>query len=85
MAKVKLPSGKVVKVPDEMSKNQTIEFLFEKLEGKEGYEEDRKKLGDQLETSGWGSVIGGGLGAIGGAAVALPVNPRKAALPLPIA
>ena len=64
MAKVKLPSGKVVKVPDEMSKNQTIEFLFEKLEGKEGYEEDRKKLGDQLETSGWGSVIGGGLGAL---------------------
>ena len=82
MAKVKLPSGKIVKVPDEMSKNQTIEFLFEKLEGKEGFEEDRKKLGDQLDTSGWGSTIGGGIGALAGGIGGIFTSPTLVANPI---
>ena len=82
MAKVKLPSGKIVKVPDGMTENQTIEFIFEKLEGKEGYEEDRKKLGDRLDTSGWGSVIGGGIGALAGGIGGIITSPSIVANPI---
>ena len=74
MAVVKLPSGRTVKIPDGMTENQAIEYIFDKLEGNEDYAEDRQRLGDRLETSGWGSTIGGAiggtLGAIGGTFVA---------------
>lgn len=66
MAVVKLPSGRTVKIPDGMNKDQAIEFLFDNLDGKKGFEDDRKKLGDQLDTSGWGATIGGTIGSIVG-------------------
>lgn len=67
MAIVKLPSGKTVKVPDGKTEKEVFEFLLEHLPDTDEYKEDRKKIGDQLDTSGWGAAIGGGLGAIGGA------------------
>lgn len=75
MSVVKLPSGKTVKVPDGMTKEETIEFLFNNLDGKEGFEDDRAKLGTELETTGWGSVIGGTVGSIGGAFIGGVLTP----------
>lgn len=64
MGKVKLPSGKIAKVPDGLSRNQVMELLFEKLPDGE----DKDYFGSQLDTSGWGATIGGGLGSIAGTA-----------------
>ena len=66
MAIVKLPSGRTVRTPDGLTRQENIEHIFNNLEGREGYEEDRKRLGDQLETSGWGSTIGGTIGGLAG-------------------
>ena len=65
MGKVKLPSGKIAKVPDGLTEQEVVELLFEKLP--EG--DDKKAMGDKLDTSGWGATIGGAVGGIGGAAL----------------
>ena len=82
MAVVKLPSGRTVKVPDGMSRNQTIEYIFDKLDGVKGYEEDRKKLGDQLDTSGWGAAIGSTIGGIAGGVAGIFTSPSVVANPI---
>ena len=81
MAVVKLPSGRTVKIPDGKTEQQAVEYIFNKLEGNADYADDREKLGDRLETSGWGSTIGGTIGSIAGGiggiftAPSLVVNP----------
>ena len=68
MGLVKLPSGKSAKVPDNLTEEQVLNLLFENLP--EG--EDKDRIGDRLETSGWGATIGGTIGSIGGAIAGLP-------------
>ena len=82
MAVVKLPSGRTVKIPDGKSEAEAMEFLFENLDGKEGFEEDRDKIGSQLDTSGWGATIGGTIGGLGGAAAGIFTSPSLVANPI---
>ena len=82
MAVVKLPSGRTVKVPDGQTKRQIIEFLFDKLDGRDGYEDDRAKLGDQLDTSGWGSTIGGTIGGLAGTVGGIFTSPSVVVNPI---
>ena len=70
MGVVKLPSGKTAKVPDGLTEQEVLELLWEKLP--DGADKDA--IGDKLNTSGWGStiggLIGGALGTVGGSLVA---------------
>ena len=61
-----LSDGKKLRTPAGLSKKQTVEWLFENLKDKPAYADDVKKLGDKLDTSGWGATIGGALGGIAG-------------------
>ena len=82
MAVVKLPSGKTVKIPDGKTKQEAMEFIFEKLEGKEGFEDDRKRIGDQLNTSGWGATIGGAIGGVAGGVGGIFTSPSLVVNPI---
>lgn len=77
MAKVKLPSGRIVKVPDGMSQEETIDFLIDRLDGNDEYDDDRTQLLHRKHpeksydwisdvTGTIGSVIGGVGGAVAG-------------------
>ena len=82
MANVKLPSGKIVKIPDGKTEKQAIEFLFENLPDTPEYAKDKELLGDQLDTSGWGSTIGGGIGSVLGAGAGIFTSPSIAFNPV---
>ena len=72
-------SKKRIKVPAGLKEEQLYNGLFQllqkdKFKGKE-YDEDRKLIGDKLETSGWGAAIGGTIGSIGGGFAGLFAGP----------
>ena len=81
MATVKLPSGKVAKVPDNLSEEEVGRLLYERLRETPGSEDDAAIIANKfgLKTTGVGAAIGGtggGLaGAVGGAALGAPLGP----------
>ncbi len=65
MSIVILPSGRKVRVPQGLNREERIKYLFENLP--KGA--DKRALGDMLDSSGWGATVGGAIGgAIGGIA-----------------
>ena len=77
-----LSDGKKLRTPDGLTKKETAEWLFTNLEGKEKYAEDRARIGDKLETSGWGATIGGTLGGIAGGVAGIFTSPSVVVNPI---
>ena len=82
MSIVKLPSGKTVSIPDGYTEEEALNFLFVNLPDTEEYKQDKKLLGDQLDTSGLGAAIGGTVGATVGSVAGLFLSPSIIANPL---
>ena len=82
MAVYQLSNGKLLQLPDGLTKRQTLNWLFDNLKDKPGYEKDVKLLGDKLNTSGWGATIGGTLGGIAGGIGGVFTSPTLVANPV---